>query len=307
MNIEEVEFRVGRGGKGRMLSWKRLSEWGRRVCLTYMSHSLFPFVLFVLFSFICISIPSVRSICPYCHEVGEINGRRLTSEGVAAAFLRCFDFLSSSTRDIQTLVSHAARWGSHFFFFVESEPIDQLIVDSLIGGQSIDTRLIPSIVSVDQLVFCDQNLFREIKSRLDFIGNVCLCFFFLHLFFLEAKRLFIDMLKYCINTLFKQRTLISFDDVIPFREPSLSPSHRILVCLLFFHIHKLLHAFSRFHIFAFSGSRFTHSILSRMLFFLCLPNSRKSREKETVAHKHNIWVTFLSVCYWTSFAHSILV
>jgi len=26
MNIEEVEFRVGRGGKGRMLSWKRLSE-----------------------------------------------------------------------------------------------------------------------------------------------------------------------------------------------------------------------------------------------------------------------------------------
>jgi len=68
------------------------------------------------------------------------------------------------------------------FFFVESEPIDQLIVDSLIGGQSIDNRLIPSIVSVDQLVFCDQNLFREIKSRLDFIGNVCLCFFFIYLF-----------------------------------------------------------------------------------------------------------------------------
>jgi len=26
MNIEEEEFRVGRGGKGRMLSWERLSE-----------------------------------------------------------------------------------------------------------------------------------------------------------------------------------------------------------------------------------------------------------------------------------------
>lgn len=142
--MEEEEFRVGRGGKGRMLSWKRLSEWGRRVCLTYMSHSLFPFVLFILFSFICISIPSVRSICPYCHEVGEINGRRLTSEGVAAAFLRCFDFLSSSTRDIQTLVSHAARWGSHFFFFCgirTNRSVDRRFIDRW----SIDRHSIDSI------------------------------------------------------------------------------------------------------------------------------------------------------------------
>ena len=113
---------------------------------------------------------------------------------------------------------------------------------------------------------------------------VLLCFF---IFFSRSKTsIYIYRpVKITYKTPFKQRALISFDGVIPFRESS-SPL-RQLVCFSRSQIASYVQSFSYFRVFWFS----IYSFLLRMLFFL-FAQLKKIEKKSLPINKTYAWVTF---------------